>query len=176
MKKTILGISGSHHKEDSQSLALLKRALRAANNRGIKTELEILEQNNFIQNIFSNKKDEIIKYYQDKLRSASGLIIATPTHWFNVSVQIKTFIDVVFWDFSDEPFELLGKPLGLIATCNEDGANQAMASIALPLNYCGLFVPPFGMLIHNLSMPKHGEKGWQNDAESIGEAVVDYLG
>ncbi len=185
MQRLILGIAGSHHGKNhdtvierykkSQSLELLRRALRAVKKRGFRTELELLDQNNFVQNVFSDKKDETVKYYQDKLRKAAGIIIATPTHWFNISIQIKTLIDVVFWDFAFEPFEMSDKPLGIIATCNEDGANQAIASIALPLNHCGLFIPPFGTLIHNIAMPEHGLDSWQNDAESIGNTVVDYL-
>ena len=112
---------------------------------------------------------------QMKVLAADGLIIATPVHWFNMSVLTKRLIDEVFWRFSGKPYEIDDMALGIIATCNEDGANQAIASIALPLNHCGLFVPPFGTLIHNTSMPGHGEDGWQNDPEFIGRQVADYV-
>jgi multimeric flavodoxin WrbA len=184
-KKIILGIAGSHHGKDpdsvvekykkSASLELLKRALKAAEKRGFKTELIILDRDDFVQKVFSNKKDKTVRYYQKKLKKTSGVIFATPTHWFDMSIQIKAFIDFVFWDFAFEPFEMCGKPLGLIATCNDDGANQAMMNIASSLNHCGMFVPPFGMLFHNLAMPTHGLDGWQNDAESIGNVVADYI-
>lgn len=62
----------------------------------------------------------------------------------------------------------------IIATCNEDGANQAIAGIAMPLNHIGLYVPPFGTLIHNTAMPGHGEGGWQNKPEIIGRQVAEY--
>ena len=85
------------------------------------------------------------------------------------------FIDETLYDFSAEPYELEGKPVGIIAVCNEDGGNQAIASIATPLNHCGVFVPPFGTLFYNKSMPGHGEGGWQEEVEWIGKVVADYI-
>ena len=111
---------------------------------------------------------------QAKLFECGGLIIATPTHWFNCSLLIKRLIDETFWEFAGEPYALEDIPVGIIAVCDEDGANQAISSIALPINHCGLFVPPFGTLIHNTRMPSHGENGWQNDAELIGKQVRAY--
>ena len=158
----ILGILCAPTAEKSVAHGLLRKALQAAEKKGTTSALEIL------------RPDFSLKAVQKKLLDADGLIIATPVHWFNVSVLAKRLIDEVFWDFSDEPYDLDGMPLGIIATCNEDGANQAIASIALPLNHCGLYVPPFGTLIHNIAMPGHGEHGWQNRPEEIGAQVATY--
>lgn len=162
--KSILGICGAPSGRSSKSFELLERALAGAREQGVITGREVLAEGEFS-----------ITTIQKKIRNADGLIIATPTHWFNVSILTKRLIDEVFWDFSDTPFELEGMPLGIIANCDEDGANQAIASIAMPLNHCGLFVPPFGTLIHNTSMPGHGENGWQNDAEYIGKQIAKYV-
>jgi multimeric flavodoxin WrbA len=158
----ILGILCAPTAEKSVAYGLLRKALRAAEEAGTSSELEIL------------RPDFSIKAVQKKLLDADGLIIATPVHWFNMSVLAKRLIDEVFWDFDNEDYELEGVPLGIIATCNEDGANQAIASIAMPLNHCGLYVPPFGTLIHNIAMPGHGERGWQNEPEAIGRQVAEY--
>ena len=64
-----------------------------------------------------------------------------------------------------------------LAKVNLDGQprrDRAIASIALPLNHCGLYVPPFGTPIHNICMPGHGERGWQNRPEEIGPQVAEY--
>ena len=45
----------------------------------------------------------------------------------------------------------------------------------MPLNHCGVFVPPFGTLFYNKSMPEHGEDGWQEEVEWIGKVVTDYI-
>lgn len=158
----ILGILCAPTAEKSVAYGLLRKALQAAEEVGTSTELEIL------------RPDFSIKAVQRKLHDADGLIIATPVHWFNMSVLAKRLIDEVFWDFDDEDYELEDMPLGIIATCNEDGANQAIASIAMPLNHIGLYVPPFGTLIHNIAMPGHGEGGWQNKPEIIGRQVAEY--
>ena len=156
----IVGICGSLHGKASNCYRLLSRALIATK---VKTETIILSEN------FSTP------LIQKKLIKASGLIIATPTHWFNCSILIKRLIDETFWDFAKEPYALEDMPVGIIAVCNEDGANQAIASIAMPLSHCGLFVPPFATLIHNTRIPTHGENGWQDDAELIGKQVASYL-
>ena len=179
--KKILGICGSPlgvrnlpfrkdlfgNPDESTCAKLLKRALKEAKKDGVKTK--ILD----LANPDTPPMDD--SRIKDMLRKADGFIIATPVHWFNVSVLIKQFIDMALYDFSDEPYELEGKPVGIIAVCNEDGGNQAIASIAMPLNHCGVFVPPFGTLFYNKSMPDHGEGGWQEEVEWIGKVVADYI-
>ncbi len=151
----ILGLLGSKNK-DGVGAGLLARALKAT---GAGTEL-----------VHLSEMPSVAKMHE-KILSCDGIIISTPVHWFNVSVHVKKFIDEVLWRFSGEPYEINGIPVGIIATCNEDGANQAISQIVMPLNHCGFYVPPFGTLIHNLSMPSHGEDGWQDDAESIGKQI-----
>lgn len=160
MNKNIVGICGSPHGKSSNCFNLLTRALKATK---VQTEIIVLSDNFDTPTI------------QKRLIEANGLIIATPTHWFNCSLLIKRLIDETFWDFSGEPYELEDMPVGIIAVCNEDGANQAISSIAIPLNHCWLFVPPFGTLIHNTRIPTHGESGWQDNPELVGEQVALYL-
>ncbi|MBL8705364.1 MAG: NAD(P)H-dependent oxidoreductase [Rhodospirillales bacterium] len=159
---TLLGILGAPTREKSIAYSLLGRALRAAERLGVGTDIEILES------------DFNAHAVGERMVKANGLIIATPVHWFNVSTLIKRFLDEVFWELDGEPYPLEGKPLGIIATCNEDGANQAIASIAMPANHVGLYVPPFGTLIHNIAMPGHGEDGWQDDPEFIGRVIATH--
>ncbi len=162
LSKKIIGICGSPLGEKSKCYELLSRALREARNNGVSTEIHDMSVSGTV-------------LLKERLKEADGFIIATPVHWFNVSVLIKQFIDETLYNFSAEPYELEGKPVGIIAVCNEDGGNQAIANIAMPLNHCGVFVPPFGTLFYNRSMPEHGEGGWQEEVEWIGKVVADYI-
>ncbi len=146
-KEKILIISGSLNKNGHLN-KLLKRA---------KKVLEKKFNVAFVQ--LPNNRAK--KY----LLSAKGVIFASPVHWFNVSVPMKNFIDSLT-EFADEPYKLEGKVAIFLATCNEDGGQQAINSMMIPLNYMGVLIPPFASLIHNLSMEKHGQDGWQNDIES----------
>ena len=154
----ILGLLGSENKNGA-GIGLLARALKAT-----KADTEI---------VYLSEMPSVEEMHR-KILSCDGIIIATPVHWFNVSVHVKKFIDEVLWRFSCKPYEIEGIPVGIIATCNEDGANQAISQIVMPLNHCGFYVPPFGTLIHNLSTPSHGEDGWQDNAEYIGEQIALY--
>ena len=162
--KTILGICGSPLGRKSMCYKLLGRALEESRKYGVETRILDLSLDKLT-----------VMGTRDLMREASGFIIVSPVHWFNVSVLIKQFIDEVLEDFSEEPYELEGKPVGIIVVCNEDGGNQAISNIAMPLNHCGVFVPPFGTLFYNKSMPGHGEGGWQEEVEWIGKVVVDYI-
>jgi multimeric flavodoxin WrbA len=159
----VLGFCGSSVGRQCKSFQLLEGALKAAQGEGLRTATHLLSEKNFAA-----------LSLKEKVRAADGLIISTPVHWFNVSWITKRFIDEVFWDYSGKPWALRDRPVGIIAVCDEDGANQAIASIAMPLNHCGMFVPPFGTLIHNTKMPGHGEGGWQNKPEEIGYQVARY--
>ncbi len=159
---TILGILGAPTGNKSVAYGLLERALHAAQGLGVSTDVEML------------KSDFKVAAVKEKILNSKALIIATPVHWFNVSTLIKRLLDEVFWELDGDPYPLEGRPLGIIATCNEDGANQAIASIAMPANHVGLYVPPFGTLIHNIAMPGHGEDGWQDDPEYIGRVLATH--
>ncbi len=163
--KLILGICGSPQGRKSKCYELLVRALQGAEAHRNKphTKALILAEN---FNVSMLKRE---------LKQAHGLIVATPTHWFNVSVLTKRLIDEVFWDFSAKPWDLEDMALGVVANCNEDGGNQAIASVVMPLNHCGLLIPPFGTLFHNEGMPSHGEDGWQNELEEVGKQVATFM-
>lgn len=162
VKKTILGIGCSPNGRGSLSSVLLNRALREAEKEGVNTMVVFLSEGYDVEKI------------QEKILEADGVIFATPTHWFNVSALAKEFIDKVMWRFSGDPWEIDGKPIAVMASCNEDGANQAIMNIVMPLNYCGFFLPPWCALIHNKSMPGHGEDGWQDDPEELCRQLIRY--
>ncbi len=60
-------------------------------------------------------KDDMQPLYQ-KIKDADGVIFATPIYWFNVSAQMKCFIDRTYAVSNDGVFAFTGKDAGVILT------------------------------------------------------------
>jgi multimeric flavodoxin WrbA len=59
--------------------------------------------------------DEMQPLYP-KIRDAEGLIFATPVYWFNMSAQIKAFIDRSYAIQGKDSWAFTGKDVGVILT------------------------------------------------------------
>jgi multimeric flavodoxin WrbA len=64
-------------------------------------------------------KDDMQPLYQ-KLRDAQGVIFATPVYWFNVSAQMKLFIDRTYAVHDENGYALTGKDIGVILTYEDE--------------------------------------------------------
>src|SRR4030042_1391362 len=64
-------------------------------------------------------KDDMTPLYQ-KVRDAQGVIFATPVYWFNVSAQMKLFIDRTYAVHGEEGYALTGKDIGVILTYEDE--------------------------------------------------------
>jgi multimeric flavodoxin WrbA len=76
--------------------------------------------------------DDMQPLYQ-KIRDAQGIIFATPIYWFNVSAQLKLFIDRTYGMSEGKNYGLTGKNVGVILTYEDDdvfvsGAVNALRS------------------------------------------------
>ncbi len=60
-------------------------------------------------------KDDMQPLYQ-KIRDAEGVIFATPVYWFNVSAQMKSFIDRTYAIQGKGYYAFTGKDVGVILT------------------------------------------------------------
>jgi len=60
-------------------------------------------------------KDDMQPLYQ-KIREAQGVIFATPVYWFNVSAQMKSFIDRSYAIQGKGYYAFTGKDVGVILT------------------------------------------------------------
>ena len=78
--------------------------------------------------------------------------------------------------FADPPFALEGKVVAFLSGCNEDGAQQAINSMAVPLNYMGAIILPFGFVFNNRSMAGRSEDNWQeNEVDNLGKRMVEFI-
>ncbi len=64
-------------------------------------------------------KDDMQPLYQ-KIEDAQGIIFATPVYWFNVSAQMKLFIDRTYAVHDEGRYALTGKDVGVILTYEDE--------------------------------------------------------
>jgi multimeric flavodoxin WrbA len=168
----ILGVDGSLSCAQNVNTAL-RTALRQAAREGAQTQevhLRDVLQEPFWGDI-RQEKSEAVGALVNQVIASDAIIIATPTHWFNVSSLTKIFIDHLT-DLEEPKFSLQGRVVGVIATCEEDGGNQACMNMIAPLLHLGCIVPPYGAIFRNLSAGG-GEAQWQDrDFALLGMEVV----
>ena len=64
-------------------------------------------------------KDDMQPLYQ-KIEDAQGVIFATPVYWFNVSAQMKLFLDRTYAVHDEGRYALTGKDIGVILTYEDE--------------------------------------------------------
>lgn len=64
-------------------------------------------------------KDDMQPLYK-KIEDAQGIIFATPVYWFNVSAQMKLFIDRTYAVHDEGRYALTGKDVGVILTYEDE--------------------------------------------------------
>jgi len=96
----ILGIVGSKRKKGNTSI-LVQEALKAAKKEGMETELiflgdYVIRDCTGCEGCKDNYKcvlnDDMQKIYP-LLLEADGIILGSPTYWYNVTADVKAFID-----------------------------------------------------------------------------------
>jgi multimeric flavodoxin WrbA len=97
----VIGLVGSPHGEKGATARLLQTVLRGAENAGAQTELIALKGNTVLPckgcdachkkgTCVQNDDFESIK---QKIREADGIVLASPNYIFQVSAQLKAFLD-----------------------------------------------------------------------------------
>nr|MDO8088888.1 flavodoxin family protein [Candidatus Sigynarchaeum springense] len=74
--------------------------------------------------------DDMIPLYK-KIEQADAIVLATPTYWFNMSAQLKTFIDRTYAMEKGGKYGFSGKTFGIIMTYADVDAFAAGAVNAL---------------------------------------------
>ena len=75
-------------------------------------------------------KDDMIPIYK-KIERADAIVLASPVYWFNMSAQLKTFIDRTYAMEKDGKYGFSGKVFGIIMTYADVDAFAAGAVNAL---------------------------------------------
>ncbi len=164
----ILGIAGSPRKGGSSEL-LVREALKSAQEKGAEAELVLLRRKNIkpcdacyyclLKNIGTcHIKDDMQTIYP-KLKEADGIIIASPTHFGNVSglcqiflertecLQIQPLPKGIFVQ-TGKSSALAGKAGSLIVTGRRRGVHGAANTLA------------FYFMMHRMVMPHAGVHGF----------------
>jgi multimeric flavodoxin WrbA len=159
MKKEIfiLGINGSARK-NSNTAKLLKKVIEYTEKEGAKTEiLHLIDKN--IKPCISclaeekckypcNIKDDMQKIFE-LLKKTDGIILASPTYWYNMSGLMKNFIDRLTACDMIEPPVFDGKIVGFIATAGMEGSEQTILSMLAPLSSMGAIMVPYSDVFSN---------------------------
>ena len=168
----VLGINGSDHKEGIGS-KLLAEALLGAQSAGAEVDFVHLSDHitSFPPVDYGKEVPAELKPLVDLMLKADAIIFSTPVHWFTISTRMKALIDFMTpLEYPD--FPLAGTVAGFIATCDEDGGQNATSTMAAAMNHYGFIIPPWGMLFHN-NNTRASEGNWQEtDARVIGQNVV----
>jgi multimeric flavodoxin WrbA len=85
---------------------------------------------------------------QQLMVDCDGFVIATPTHWFNLSSQVKLFIDHLT-DLEDNDRWLLeGKVAGFIVYSPEGGEAPVLQNLSLTFIHMGVTLPPYSLIYY----------------------------
>ncbi len=79
-----------------------------------------------------------------KVIEADGIIIGTPTYWFNVPGQLKNFIDQLT-TLEENGFLLEGKVAGFIVYAPQGGSTNVLSCLALTASHMGMVLPPYSL-------------------------------
>jgi multimeric flavodoxin WrbA len=131
----VLAIVGSPHAEGNTSY-LADEALKELAAQGIETEKIVLGQCTVAPCMGHEKCGtfEVCKIKDDapgiieKYNKADAVILASPVYFFNVSAQMKSFIDRNFFTFTHEG-KKKAKYAGLIAIGGGGGADETIATL-----------------------------------------------
>lgn len=198
-----LNTDGSDRKNNGRLTKLLRDALGAAEAEAellemidlaeleVKTDFvylhEVMPRVGFYTGDFESLPPAIIPTFE-KMLWADAIIFGSPTAWYNMSGQMKVFIEhLTVFEYGPELLadafpafhlkkgrQLSGKLLGLISSCNEDGAQKVNESMSSPFSDMGMHLPKGCMFYQNGNIPEGAsEDNWQRTYQHlVGENIV----
>ncbi|MEK9180323.1 MAG: NAD(P)H-dependent oxidoreductase [Patescibacteria group bacterium] len=145
----ILAISASP-KKNGRTGGLLQKFIAAAKRNGAKVDrLDLYQLKPKIGNV-SGKLGTIMKKpngWQKKILDADGIVVATPTYWFNEPGILKNFIDRLTI-FEESGFLLEGKVAGFIVYSPSGGETNVLENMAMVFSHQGLLLPPYSLIFY----------------------------
>lgn len=149
----IIGIVGSPRLNGNTSY-LVDEALREADKRGIETEKIILNSLNIhpCQNHddcasrTSCAWEDDAQQVLDSFASADGVILSSPVQFYNVSAQVKIFIDRCIF-LRRHNIKPKAKCIGLIAVASSSGTDDAIGALKRFLASLGGLSPDEALIV-----------------------------
>jgi multimeric flavodoxin WrbA len=148
LKAVILNCTLKRSPEISNTRALIDKAVKLFQEKGVETEVIRVVDHNIPFGVSSDEGDgdewpEILK----KIKACDILIIGTPI-WFGVRSAVAQLVlerlDGTYDESNTETgqFPLYGKVGGVVITGNEDGAHNVAAHTLFNLSHLGCTIPP----------------------------------
>lgn len=174
----IIGINGSPRR-NGNTVKFILRILNSAKRKGAKVTLVHLINQNIrpclgCYSISSAnctfpcvQKDDMQKISK-LLLQADGIVLGSPSYWYNVSGLMKNFIDRLV-SLENNGFLLKGKVAATVVSAEETGGEEVSHYLANVMNDMGCLVPPFATAYFNT----RGKESWElKDLETMGENIV----
>ena len=136
----ILAIAGSPRLGGNSSY-LLERALEEAEKMGVETEKLVLSKyqvnpcqgHDKCSSFPTCRQNDDAGWILDKLCDADGVILATPVYWYDVSAQMKAFIDRNYFLYLHNR-KWKADAVGLIVVAHSAGTERALDTLNLLIN------------------------------------------
>jgi len=110
-------------------------------------------------------KDDMQPLYQ-KIKEAQGIIFATPVYWFNVSAQMKLFIDRTYAIHGQGGYAFTGKDVGVILTYEDEDV-----FVSGGINALRSFQDTFAYVKANLVGSVYGNADKAGDVQTNGKLL-----
>lgn len=185
----VIGIVGSSRKKGNTSF-LMEQALNACQDQGLETELLYLSDYQYRDCIGcegcqkTNKcviKDDMQIIYE-KIDSSDGIIVGSPTYFYNITGLMKSFIDRLYCYqiFDDDDRSLWSsvnelnnnyKFASVIAICEQNNPKDmgfTAEAMALPLTGLGYRVVDTLKVLHCFKKDEAKDKDFGKKAQEVG--------
>ncbi len=122
---------------------LVDRALEEAAGLGVDTEKILLSEYDVRpclghDNCASYKaclQPDDTGWILDKFREADGVILATPVYWYNISAQMKAFIDRNYFPYKhDQKYK--ARAVGIIIVAEQEGIEDTLHTLKQFVDWC----------------------------------------
>lgn len=102
-----------------------------------------------------------------RVLASDGIVIGTPTYWFNVPGVLKNFIDQLTI-LEESGFLLEGKVAGFIVYSPQGGSTNVLANLALTASHMGMVLPPYALIFDD----GRGDKWVKDDIKLLAKNMI----
>ena len=138
----ILAIVGSPRLNGNTNY-LVDQALEEASRLGVDTEKIVLSQyqvnpclgHDDCSSFESCTQEDDANWILDKFLNADGVILATPVYWYNVSAQMKAFIDRNYFPYKHD-LKYKARAVGIIVVAEMEATEDTLHTLNQFVDWC----------------------------------------